>query len=167
MLKVLSILSVCFLMLFTASCGSSKKQGAEQATDAFTDTQFKPGELKLNGDSDSSSAGALQSVYFAFDSASLSEEAKTVLKANAEYLKTQGSVKVQVEGHCDERGGVQYNLALSEKRAKSVKDYLGALGIKSSRITTIGYGKERPVDLGHDETAWSKNRRGNFVVTSM
>lgn len=166
MLKLLSILSVSVLMLIS-SCSSTKKQGIEQSGDAFTDSQVKPGELKLNGDSDSSSAGSLQTVYFAFDSASLTEEAKSILKANAEYLKSQASVKIQVEGHCDERGGVQYNLALSEKRAKSIKDFLVALGIQKSRITTIGYGKEKPIDLGHDETAWAKNRRGNFVVTSM
>lgn len=167
MLKILSVMSIALLMFFS-SCSSTKKHAdGDQQTAAFTDSQFKPGELKLNGDSDSSSAGLLQTVYFAFDSASLTDEAKTILKTNAEYLKSQSNVKIQVEGHCDERGGVQYNLALSEKRSKSIKDFLSALGVQKNRITTIGYGKEKPVDLGHDESAWSKNRRGNFVVTSM
>lgn len=164
MLKILSALTLSSLMLFSISCSSTKKASSG---DSFADSDFKPGELKLNGDSDSGSAGTLQSIYFSFDSASLTQEAKNTLKANAEYLKAQASVKVQVEGHCDERGGVQYNLALSERRAKSVRDFLVALGIKGNRITTIGYGKERPVDLGHDEAAWAKNRRGNFVVTSL
>lgn len=166
MLKVLSILTMSSLMLLSISCSSSKKTGAD--AEAFADNaQIQPGELKLNGDSDSNSAGGLQTIYFAFDSASLTQEAKNILKVNAEYLKAQASVKVQIEGHCDERGGVQYNLALSERRAKSIKDFLAALGVKGNRITTIGYGKERPVDLGHDDNAWGKNRRGNFVVTSL
>lgn len=164
MLKILSALTLCSLMLISSSCSSTKKTSPG---DSFADSDFKPGELKLSGDSDSGSAGSLQSVYFAFDSASLTEEAKNTLKNNTEYLKTQSTVKVQVEGHCDERGGVQYNLALSERRAKSIKDFIVALGVKSNRITTIGYGKERPVDLGHDDSAWAKNRRGNFVVTSL
>ncbi len=75
-------------------------------------------------------------------------------------------MKVQVEGHCDERGGVQYNLALGENRAKAVKEYLSGLGVESGRVTTISYGKERPVAFGHDEEAWGQNRRGNFVVTA-
>ncbi len=166
MLKILSAISMCSLMLFTISCSSTKKAtGVDAITD--TNTEAQAGELKLNGDSDSGSAGSLQTIYFAFDSASLTQEAKETLKNNAEYLKAQSSVNVQIEGHCDERGGVQYNLALSEKRSKSVKDFLVALGVKSNRLATIGYGKERPVDLGHDEAAWAKNRRGNFVVTSL
>ncbi len=165
MLKILSAVTMCSLLMFSISCSSTKKTAT--TGEAVTDGQFQPGELKLNGDSDSSSAGSLQTVYFAFDSASLTQEAKDILKNNAEYLKAQASVKIQIEGHCDERGGVQYNLALSERRAKSIKDFLVALGVKSNRVTTIGYGKERPVDLGHDESAWAKNRRGNFVVTSL
>lgn len=164
MLKILSSITLCSLMFLSTSCSSTKKVTPEES---FADNEFKAGELKLNGDSDSGSAGSLQSIYFAFDSASLTQEAKNTLKTNAEYLKTQAAVNVQVEGHCDERGGVQYNLALSERRAKSVKDFLVALGIKSNRVTTIGYGKERPVDLGHDEANWAKNRRGNFVVTTL
>ena len=86
-------------------------------------------------------------------------------QTTAEFLKTNASVKVQVEGHCDERGSVQFNLALGEKRAKSVRDYLVAQGVASGRVTIISLGKEKPVSFGHDEESWSKNRRGNFVVT--
>ena len=166
MQKIINSITFLSLFAFFSSCSSTKNKTTEGA-DSLTNSEFTPGELKLSGDSDSNSAGGLQSVYFAFDSASLSEEAKSILKSNAEYLKTQAKVNIQIEGHCDERGGVQYNLALSEKRSKSIKDFLAALGIKSSRLTTIGYGKERPVDLGHGEEAWAKNRRGNFVVTSL
>lgn len=122
--------------------------------------------LELNGDSDSNSAGGLQTVYFDFNSSALTSSTKTAMKANAEFLKAAPSVDVQVEGHCDERGGRQYNLALGERRAKAVRDYLVALGVESKRITTISYGNERPVAEGHDESAWSKNRRANFVVTA-
>ena len=88
------------------------------------------------------------------------------MQANADFLKSNTKVDIQVEGHCDERGGRQYNLALGERRAKAVRDYLVALGVESKRISTISYGNERPISEGHDESAWSKNRRANFVVTA-
>ena len=160
-LKTFGLLTI----LAVFSCSSSKK--ADSLTDG-TGSVDGSGQrsLKLNGDSDSLSAGELSTVYFAFDSASLDEVAKSTLKSNAEYLKKNGNLKIQVEGHCDERGGVQYNLALSEKRAKSVVDFYKGLGIGTARLTNIGYGKERPLDMGHDDAAWAKNRRANFVITA-
>lgn len=122
--------------------------------------------LELKGDSDSGTAGGLSSVYFGFDSSNLGSDAQSTLKANAEFLKSNASVDIQVEGHCDERGGIQYNLALGERRAKAVRDYLVALGVESKRISIISYGKEKPVAFGHEEDAWNKNRRANFVVTA-
>lgn len=122
--------------------------------------------LELNGDSDSNTAGGLQTIYFGFDSSTLDSSTKETLKGNAEFLKANASVDVQVEGHCDERGGRQYNLALGERRAKTIRDYLVGLGVESKRVSIISYGNERPVSEGHDESAWSKNRRGNFVVTA-
>ena len=104
--------------------------------------------------------------YFSFDSSAIEADTKEALKENADYLKANSNVDIQVEGHCDERGGRQYNLALGERRAKSVRDYLVALGVESKRITTISYGSERPKAEGHDEAAWSQNRRANFVVTA-
>jgi len=105
----------------------------------------------------------LQAVYFAFDSSTLSEEARTGLTKNADFLKTQGA-KVKIEGNCDERGSDDYNLALGERRAKAAKDYLVNLGIPADRLSTISYGKEKPAVDGHDEAAWSKNRRDDFVI---
>jgi peptidoglycan-associated lipoprotein len=122
--------------------------------------------LELNGDSDNGKAGGLKTIYFGFDSSELSTDTKDALKANAEYLKASSTVDVQVEGHCDERGGRQYNLALGERRAKAVRDYLIALGVESKRLSTISYGSERPKAEGSDESAWSQNRRANFVVTA-
>ena len=81
-------------------------------------------------------------------------------------MKSNPSVMVKIEGHCDERGTIEYNLSLGEKRAKAAKDFLIDLGIDAGRISTISYGKERPVDPGHNEAAWAKNRRAAFTVTS-
>jgi peptidoglycan-associated lipoprotein len=108
----------------------------------------------------------LQTVHFPYDSSNLDSEAKNVLRSNAEILKTNSNVKIQIEGHCDARGGIQYNLALGERRAKSVKDYLVDAGVSGNRISTISYGKERLLDPGTSEEANAKNRRANFVITS-
>ncbi|MDP6785700.1 MAG: peptidoglycan-associated lipoprotein Pal [Rhodospirillales bacterium] len=104
-------------------------------------------------------------VFFDFDKYNLAPEARATLAKQAAWLKRYSSVTVRVEGHCDERGTREYNLALGERRANSVKDYLITLGIGAGRITTISYGKERPVALGSNEQAWSQNRRGVTTVT--
>ena len=119
-----------------------------------------------NGDSDSGKAMGLQTIHFPYDSFTLDGDAKSTLKANADILKDHADVKIQVEGHCDQRGGIQYNIALGEKRANGVKKYLQDLGVSSKRITTISFGKERPVDPSETEEAYSKNRRANFAITS-
>ncbi len=178
-------LSILFAacLTFSISCGGgSTKKTAETPTPTPTVTSTPAEEktstvnmestgdeatLQLNADSDSGKAGALKTVHFDYNSAVIRSDAKTVLKENADFLKANETVEVKIEGHCDERGSVQYNLALGENRAKSVKSYLTALGIAAKRMSTISYGKERPVDFGHDETAWSKNRRGNFVITAI
>jgi len=105
-------------------------------------------------------------VFFDFDKFDLKPEAQATLKKQAGWLQKYPSVAVTVEGHADERGTREYNLALGERRANSVKDYLSALGIARTRINIISYGKERPVALGHDEAAWSQNRRAVTTLTS-
>jgi peptidoglycan-associated lipoprotein len=105
-------------------------------------------------------------IYFAFDDHNLTADAETELNNFANYLATNPGVQVQVEGHCDERGTIEYNLALGEKRAQSVKNYLSNLGVDSSRVMTISYGEEKPVSEGHDEDSWSRNRRAEFVLNS-
>lgn len=170
-LKSVALISLLGLSLFVSSCSTAKKK-MESSTAGTTPTAVvDDGKntglgLEANGDSDSNKAGALKTVYFDFNSAGLSAETKETLNNNAQFLKANAKVKVQIEGHCDERGGVQFNLALGEKRAKGVRDYLAAQGVESSRITTISFGKERPVAFGHDDAAWSQNRRANFLVTS-
>jgi peptidoglycan-associated lipoprotein len=104
----------------------------------------------------------LDSVYFAFDESTLTDQAKNTLVRDAEWLRTNADVRVQVEGHCDDRGTAEYNLALGERRAEAVRSYLSSLGIDVNRMRTISYGKERPVDPGHTEEAWVKNRRVEF-----
>ncbi len=107
---------------------------------------------------------SLQPIYFEFDSFSLSEEARKNLRGIADWLNTHSSLKVLIEGHCDERGTEEYNLALGENRAKSVRDYLVQLGVSSENLSIISYGEEFPVDARHNEEAWAKNRRAEFVI---
>ena len=107
---------------------------------------------------------SLSDAFFAFDSYSLSAEAKGTLEGNANEMKRVTDATVTIEGHCDERGTKAYNLALGEKRANAAKDYLVAMGVNASRISTVSYGKERPFEQGSDEGAWAKNRRAHFVV---
>ncbi len=107
-----------------------------------------------------------QDVYFAYDSFTLGAEAKSILEQKAMWLAENPRTTVQVEGHCDERGTTVYNLVLGERRANTVKRYLVALDIDVSRLSTISYGEELPVDPGHAEAAWARNRRAHFIVTS-
>ena len=106
-----------------------------------------------------------QDVQFAYDSFLLDDEAKTLLEKKAAWLKGNPSAAVKIEGHADERGTTAYNLALGERRANSAKQYLTALGIPAARLSTISYGEESPLDPGHDESAWARNRRAHFAVT--
>lgn len=106
----------------------------------------------------------LTMIYFDYDKYNIRPDAVPVLEANAGWLKKFRTAKILIEGHCDERGTEEYNLALGEKRAKSTMDYLVSLGISADRIRIISYGKSQPLDPGHDETAWAKNRRAQFLI---
>ncbi len=108
----------------------------------------------------------LQDVFFEFDKAVLHAEAQQALTENIRWLKAHPRVRIRVEGHCDERGTNDYNLALGDLRAKIARDYLVAGGVNAKRITIISYGEERPFVLGHDEESWKWNRRGHFVLTA-
>ncbi len=103
-------------------------------------------------------------IHFDYDKFFIRDDAKSTLEANAAFLKKWRSVNLLIEGHCDERGTEEYNLALGEKRAKSTYDYLISLGISSGRLKIISYGKSQPVDMGHNEIAWQKNRRAQFTI---
>jgi peptidoglycan-associated lipoprotein len=106
----------------------------------------------------------LNTIYFDFDKSDLTAEARAVLAQNARRLEENPNSNIRIEGHCDERGTVEYNLALGERRAISARDYLINYGISADRVTIISYGKERPVDPRHSEEAWAQNRRAEFVI---
>mgnify|MGYP001578095454 CR=1 FL=1 len=108
----------------------------------------------------------LKDIHFHYDKYDIQRGEEGILKENAAFLKKNPNMKIQIEGHCDERGTIEYNLALGERRANSAKKYLVSLGITSDRISTISYGKERPLDRGHHAQAWAKNRRAHFIVLS-
>lgn len=114
------------------------------------------GELKV----------ALEKIYFDFDAYKLSDHARSTLVKTADLLKNDPAVKVRIEGNCDERGSDEYNLALGERRAKAAKEYLVTMGIPANNLSVISYGKEKPADPGHDEAAWAKNRRDDFVMVT-
>lgn len=106
-----------------------------------------------------------QDIYFDFDKYDLRTDARTTLDRKASFLNQNSSVRVQIEGHTDERGTNEYNLALGERRANAAKQYLTTAGISAGRLSTISYGEERPLDPGHNEAAWARNRRDHFVIT--
>jgi len=108
----------------------------------------------------------LRPLYFELDSADVSTAGQQVLQANATVMKKYPAWQITIEGHCDERGTAEYNLALGERRALAAKNYLVSLGIPADKVKTVSYGKEFPFDAGHDDGAWSKNRRAHFVITA-
>jgi len=108
----------------------------------------------------------LKPVFFALDSSEIDAAGKAILDVDAAVLRQNASWVVTVEGHCDERGTAEYNLALGDRRAAAAVTYLKSLGIPDSRLKTVSYGKEFPFEAGHDEAAWSKNRRAHFVITA-
>ncbi len=108
--------------------------------------------------------GPLKNVYFAFDSYQLDGQAKQTLQGNTEWLKANAGSKIQIEGHCDERGTNEYNMVLGENRARAAYDYYRSLGVEAGRMGTVSYGEELPLDPGHNEEAWAKNRRAHSAV---
>ena len=108
--------------------------------------------------------GELKTIYFGYDKDELTDAARATLRQNANWLKANPQWNVVLEGHCDERGTIEYNLALGQRRANSVRSYMASLGVEASRVRTVSFGEERPVDNGHNEAAWAKNRRAESKV---
>lgn len=108
----------------------------------------------------------LKTVYFEYDSSDLDDTSRGILRSNADWLKQNPKRTIRIEGHCDERGSIKYNLALGERRANSVREYLESLGVAPSRMRIITYGEEKPAVEGHNESAWRQNRRGEFWFES-
>lgn len=119
---------------------------------------------KQRGRTGAEESGPLKDVRFDYNSAELHEDARATLRDNAAWLQANMGASVEIEGHCDDRGTVEYNLALGAKRARTVKDYLGALGVADQRMTTISYGEELPLCFEQNEECWQRNRRAHFVV---
>jgi peptidoglycan-associated lipoprotein len=137
----------------TNGIGTSGVSGSDSSLE-----KFKNGSLGGSG-------GPLSDIHFAYNEYTIEAQDGSVLRSNATWLQTNGQSRVQVEGHCDERGSEEYNIALGAKRAQAAKDYLVTLGIPGSRISTISYGKELPACQDHDESCWAQNRRDHFAVT--
>jgi peptidoglycan-associated lipoprotein len=154
-------LIIAVLALVASGCAKSSKKSDEESV-----PNAASADENTNGDSDSGKAMGMETVHFPYDSPVLDSDGKKTVSANAAILKAHGSLKIQIEGHCDQRGGIQYNIALGEKRANSVKKLLEDDGIAADRITTISFGKEKPIDSAESEDAYTKNRRANFVITS-
>jgi peptidoglycan-associated lipoprotein len=108
--------------------------------------------------------GPLSDIQFEYDRSTLTDAARAILEKHALWLQSHRETKVRVEGHCDERGTVDYNLALGEQRARAARDYLASLGVGADRLSTVSFGKERPLDPANNEAAWAKNRRDDFVL---
>lgn len=122
------------------------------------ETKVEPTIAELN------KMGVLRTVYFDYDQSGIREDQRAVLVANADWLKANPKYVVEIGGHCDERGTTEYNLALGDRRANAIKDYLVGLGVNGSRLEIVSYGEERPSAPGTGEAAWSKNRRAEFLV---
>lgn len=120
--------------------------------------QFQKGQLGAEG-------GPLTDVHFDYNDFTIRPQDSEILRSNATWLSQHANAKAQVEGHCDERGSEEYNIALGAKRAQAAKDYLVTLGVAASRLSTISYGKELPLCNEHEESCWARNRRAHFVVT--
>ncbi|HEU5047501.1 MAG TPA: peptidoglycan-associated lipoprotein Pal [Rickettsiales bacterium] len=159
-IKLLAALSAVALL---AACESGPKAGGDASGNG---SEMGAGSSSSMGYLDGDKHQVSDRVFFAFDSSVVDSDGQTTLQKQADYLKAHSGMNVTIEGHCDERGTREYNLALGERRANAAKNYLVSLGVSASRIQTISYGKERPAVIGDDESAWSQNRRAVTVKTA-
>jgi peptidoglycan-associated lipoprotein len=140
--------------------GEGQRGGTSEAdTGASSLKQMQEGKSSAT-----SASSPLKDVFYEFDRYDLNADARTTLRANADWLRSNPSAKVEIEGHCDERGTNEYNLALGAKRAQAAREFLSTLGIPAERLSTISYGEEIPVCQEHSEDCWRKNRRARFVI---
>ncbi len=174
------VLALALLAVVLSSCGGKVKKDQIDATNQSGVTESEASQIPKNFDVVESEAAAAainkqaqsaieevevaDRVFFDLNASAVSDEAKKILDNQSSWLKSDPKIKIIVEGHCDERGTREYNIALGEKRANSVKQYLITNGVESSRIKTISYGKERPAFVGASEEIWAKNRRAVTVM---
>ncbi len=173
---------VCLVFLSAAGCAKNDMVKKDEmvpraaVTRQAESTPSKPAQpdgsledrqaREIPAPTDEQLKSSMDSIYFNFDSTGLDSAGRDSLAGTYRYLRSKPDVKVRIEGNCDERGSAEYNLALGEKRAKVARKYLTAMGIAGNRLSTISYGKEKPADPSHNEDAWKKNRRDDFVVVS-
>ena len=180
--KVILGISMLVLFFFAAGCagrlGTKKEMSAtpvvdteglatkEQRAQALEGKAIPAAELQGVGREPATleEKQVFETIYFDFDKSEIRMDARIILEKSSIYLKNNRKVQVSLEGHCDERGTSEYNVALGERRSLSVRRYLVSLGIAPERLGTVSYGAENPLDAGHDETAWAKNRRCEFKV---
>ncbi len=164
-LRMLSLLAAASLV---AACSTAKEEMADASSTAADASDTATTAVELPGPTPGTQEDLVvqvgDRVFFDFDSSTLKPEGQATVEGLAAWMRTYPEVSLTVEGHADERGTREYNLALGERRANAVRDYLAALGVSGGRLTTISYGKERPAVLGSYEEAWAQNRRGVFVV---
>ena len=171
---IIKLLASALLVFFLAACSTTPKDTADSSGSGSTSTSSDVSSSAETGTTESASIepGSQEDlivnvgdrVFFNYDSAELDNDAQELLQDQVAWLKQYSDVSVIIEGHCDERGTREYNLALGEKRAQSVKNYLINLGISSDRVSTIYYGKERPAVVGSNDGAWAQNRRSVTIV---
>ena len=158
-----AVLAASFIILTGCSTGSGSKAGddltgqegvSEGDLNAQREDRFGAGSVPV-----AEGEGMFRDVRFALESSAISDSARQAVEYNAQVLKSNPTISVQLEGHCDERGTAEYNMALGAARARSVYNMLISLGVSAQRLDTISYGEEVPLELGHDENAWAKNRR--------
>lgn len=166
-LATLAILIIASLPQFGGSCKKDKELPPPVVPPPVVrDTTTKPVEPPPPPPKQMLQETQFQTIYFDFDKYNLRPDAKAALDANLELLKQYPDVIVKLEGHCDERGTTEYNLALGDRRARAAMDYLATMGIAAGRLSVISYGEERPAMTGSNEGAWSKNRRCEFRIVS-
>ncbi|HUA34189.1 MAG TPA: peptidoglycan-associated lipoprotein Pal [Candidatus Binataceae bacterium] len=158
------------MSLAIAGCSSKKATplpNANQGASGMGESGTGSGSLQQmqNGTLGSGQGGPLADIHFGYNDYTIQPQDGEVLKSNARWLESNPNSRVQVEGHCDQRGSEDYNIALGAKRAQAAKDYLVTLGVSPGRISTISYGKELPICTENDESCWAQNRRDHFAVS--
>lgn len=148
----------------TEEAAMPEAEKSEMATAQEPTAPSEAAREEAPGERAAAAAGGLEPIYFDFDRSFIRDDARSVMKANAEWLKANPQVKVRIEGNCDERGTIEYNQALGQRRAAAAKKYLTDLGISAGRITLVSYGKEKPVCHESSEDCWQENRRDDFAA---
>jgi len=153
----------------TEATGSGSADSSTQTVDEGTGIRMVDADSAEGADfavsDQDGQGGPLEDIQFAYDQSDLTDQARATLERNAQWMRAHASAKVRVEGHCDERGTVEYNLALGERRAQATRDYLVSLGVEAGRLSTVSYGKERPLDPSSTDSAFARNRRAHFAVS--